>query len=66
MKKLYRIKLRSAVQLESNEMKQIYGGNGSSLCPDGYPYVFRCSNGNLHCCKVNDLGRCCPGNSGTI
>lgn len=53
-------KLQNAVVLEGLEMKVIFGGSGSSLCPDGYPYVFRCSNGNLHCCKVNSESVCCP------
>lgn len=61
MKKLSKIKLHDAVVLENREMKMIFGGSGSSICPDGYPYAFRCSNGNLHCCKVDDRARCCPG-----
>jgi len=44
--------------LSKKEMKNVLGGSG--ICPDGYPYVFRCSNGNLHCCKVDSYSQCCP------
>lgn len=53
-------KLQNSVVLEDLEMKMIFGGSGSSLCPDDYPYVFRCSNSNLPCCKVNSESVCCP------
>lgn len=33
----------------------IFGGSGLSLCLDVYPYVFRYSNGNLYCFKVNSV-----------
>ena len=48
MKKLSRIKLQNAVQLESKEMKQIYGGSGgdTGLCGvSGYTHVCACTNG---------------------
>lgn len=32
MKKLSRIKLQNAVQLQNSEMKQICGGSGTSTC----------------------------------
>lgn len=35
-------------------------GSGSSFYPDGYPYVLRCSNGNLPFCKVSSESVYCP------
>ena len=49
MKKLYRIKLRSAVQLESNEMKQIYGGSGT-----GGKCIISCKDGGVRDNTVED------------
>jgi len=43
--------------LSEKEMKNVLGGSG--ICPEGYPYIFRCSNGNLVCCKVNSVSECC-------
>lgn len=37
-----------------------FRGKRVVVVPNGYPYVFKCSNGNLHCCKVNSESVCYP------
>ena len=44
--------------LSPKEMKNVTGG--SDICPSGYPYIFRCSNGNLVCCSKDCYCECCP------
>jgi natural product precursor len=39
--------------LSNNEMKNVKGGCGESVCPSNYPYPVRCTNGELRCYKTD-------------
>jgi hypothetical protein len=44
--------------LSPKQMKNVLGGSGG-LCPDDFPYIFRCSDDSLRCCKIDDVNKCC-------